>query len=40
MQFSAAQIAIMINGTVEGDAEASVASFGKIEEARAGQLAF
>ena len=40
MQFSAAQIAMMINGKVEGDAEVSVASFGKIEEAQAGQLAF
>ena len=40
MQFSAAQIAMMINGSIEGDAEASVASFGKIEEAQAGQLAF
>lgn len=40
MQFSAAQIAIMINGTVEGNADALVASFGKIEEAKTGQLAF
>ena len=40
MQFSAAQIAMLINGRVEGDAEASVGSFGKIEEAQAGQLAF
>ena len=40
MQFTAAQIALMINGKVEGDAEASVGSFGKIEEAQAGQLAF
>ena len=40
MQFTAAQIALMINGRVEGDAAASVASFGKIEEAVAGQLAF
>src|SRR5579871_4385909 len=40
MQFSAAQIAIIINGKVEGNAETSVASFGKIEEAQAGQLAF
>jgi UDP-3-O-[3-hydroxymyristoyl] glucosamine N-acyltransferase len=40
MQFSAAQIAMMLNGRVEGDASASVASFGKIEEAGAGQLAF
>lgn len=40
MQFSAAQIASLINAKVEGDAEAVVHSFGKIEEARQGQLAF
>lgn len=40
MQFSAAQIAMMINGKVEGNAETAVGSFGKIEEAQAGQLAF
>lgn len=40
MQFTAAQIASIINGKVEGNANATVASFGKIEEARAGQLAF
>lgn len=40
MQFTAAQIAMMINGTVEGNADTAVASFGKIEEAQSGQLAF
>lgn len=40
MQFTAAQIAMMINGKVEGNADTSVASFGKIEEAQSGQLAF
>src|SRR5580704_10815332 len=40
MQFSAAQIALLINGKAEGDPNALVASFGKIEEAVAGQLAF
>jgi UDP-3-O-[3-hydroxymyristoyl] glucosamine N-acyltransferase len=40
MQFSAAQIAALINGKIEGDAIASVGSFGKIEEAQNGQLAF
>ena len=40
MQFTAAQIAMMINGKIEGNAEVAVASFGKIEEAQAGQLAF
>jgi UDP-3-O-[3-hydroxymyristoyl] glucosamine N-acyltransferase len=40
MQFSAAQIAMLINGKTEGDPQASVGSFGKIEEAVAGQLAF
>jgi UDP-3-O-[3-hydroxymyristoyl] glucosamine N-acyltransferase len=40
MQFSAAQIAALINGKLEGDPEALVNNFGKIEEAEAGQLAF
>lgn len=40
MQFTAAQIAMMINGKVEGNADTAVASFGKIEEAQNGQLAF
>jgi UDP-3-O-[3-hydroxymyristoyl] glucosamine N-acyltransferase len=40
MQFSAAQLAQIINGTVEGDANATVWSFGKIEEANAGQISF
>jgi len=40
MQFSAAQIAQLINGRTEGDAERKVSSFGKIEEAENDQLAF
>src|SRR5579871_5343374 len=40
MQFSAAQIAMLIQGKIEGDPQTAVSSFGKIEEARAGQLAF
>lgn len=40
MQFTAAQIAMLINGQVEGDATIAVHSFGKIEEAGAGQLTF
>ncbi len=40
MQFTAAQIAMLIQGTIEGDANAAVQSFGKIEEAGAGQLTF
>ncbi|HVS95145.1 MAG TPA: UDP-3-O-(3-hydroxymyristoyl)glucosamine N-acyltransferase [Puia sp.] len=40
MQFSAAQIALLTNGKTEGDPLAAVGSFGKIEEAVAGQLAF
>ena len=40
MQFTAAQIAMMINGKVEGNADVAVNSFGKIEEAQKGQLAF
>lgn len=40
MQFSAAQIATLVNGKVEGDPSSAVASFAKIEEAESGQLAF
>lgn len=40
MQFSAAQIAMLIDGHVEGNGDTTVDSFGKIEEAKAGQLAF
>jgi UDP-3-O-[3-hydroxymyristoyl] glucosamine N-acyltransferase len=40
MTFSAAQIALLINGKVEGNADTGVLSFGKIEEAKSGQLAF
>jgi len=40
MQFTAAQIALMINGKVEGNPAAAVDSFGKIEEATVGQIAF
>jgi UDP-3-O-[3-hydroxymyristoyl] glucosamine N-acyltransferase len=40
MQFSAAQIAMMTGGKTEGDTTVTVDSFGKIEEAREGQLAF
>ena len=40
MQFSAAQISVLVNGKVEGDANATVSSFGKIEEAQEGQLTF
>ena len=40
MQFTAAQIALIVNGKVDGDVNKTVASFGKIEEATAGQLAF
>src|SRR5690606_34667744 len=40
MQFTAAQIAMLIQGNIEGDANAAVHSFGKIEEAGAGQLTF
>ena len=40
MTFTAAQIAIIINGKTEGDANVPIASFGKIEEAQPGQLAF
>jgi UDP-3-O-[3-hydroxymyristoyl] glucosamine N-acyltransferase len=40
MEFSALQIAQIINGKVEGDPTISVGSFGKIEEAKEGQLTF
>ncbi len=40
MTFPASQIAIIVNGKVEGDASAAVSSFGKIEEAIEGQLSF
>lgn len=40
MQFTAAQIAMLVNGQLEGNAAAAVSSFGKIEEAIEGQLSF
>lgn len=40
MQFTAAQISVLLNGKLEGSADATVSSFGKIEEAQQGQLTF
>ena len=40
MQFTAAQISILVNGKIEGNADTAVTSFGKIEEAEEGQLTF
>ncbi len=40
MKFSATQIAQITGGKVEGDGNVTVDSFGKIEEAREGQLSF
>jgi UDP-3-O-[3-hydroxymyristoyl] glucosamine N-acyltransferase len=40
MQFTAKQIADLINGKIEGDPNIAVSSFGKLEEATEGQLAF
>ncbi len=40
MQFPVAQIALIVSGKVEGNPETSVNSFGKIEEAKEGQLTF
>ena len=40
MQFTATQIAQLIQGKVEGDPGSAVHAFGKIEEAVAGQLSF
>jgi UDP-3-O-[3-hydroxymyristoyl] glucosamine N-acyltransferase len=40
MQFTAAQISILISGKIEGNTDVAVTSFGKIEEAEEGQLTF
>lgn len=40
MQFTATEIAKLINGQIEGDPEVTVSSFGKLEGAQQGQLAF
>ncbi|HEX5651732.1 MAG TPA: UDP-3-O-(3-hydroxymyristoyl)glucosamine N-acyltransferase [Chitinophagaceae bacterium] len=40
MTFSANQVSILINGKIEGNPDAAVHSFGKIEEAQEGQLSF
>jgi UDP-3-O-[3-hydroxymyristoyl] glucosamine N-acyltransferase len=40
MQFTAHELALMLNGTVEGDASLSVNRLAKIEEAEAGSLSF
>jgi UDP-3-O-[3-hydroxymyristoyl] glucosamine N-acyltransferase len=40
MQFTAQQIALLLNGTVEGDSSATVDKLAKIEEAQAGSLSF
>ena len=40
LEFSAQQIALMIQGQVEGDASVTVHNFGKIEEATVGQISF
>jgi UDP-3-O-[3-hydroxymyristoyl] glucosamine N-acyltransferase len=40
MVFSAKKISSLIDGKIEGDPEVIVSSFGKLEEAQAGQLAF
>ena len=40
MQFTAAQISMLVNGKLEGDPNIAVTSFGKIEEATTGQLSF
>lgn len=40
LQFNAQQIALMIQGTIEGDASVSVNNFGKIEEAQSGDISF
>jgi UDP-3-O-[3-hydroxymyristoyl] glucosamine N-acyltransferase len=40
MQFPATQIALLIKGSIEGNPDTMVDSFGKIEDAEAGQLTF
>ncbi len=40
MEFSATQIAALVNGTVEGDGSATVSTFAKIEEGRPGAISF
>ena len=40
MTFTALQIALLLNGKVEGNPDNAVGSFGRIEEAKSGQLAF
>src|SRR5205085_4203539 len=40
MTFPASQIALIVNGKIEGDADIAVTSVGKIEEAENGQLSF
>ncbi len=40
MTFPAAQIALLVNGRTEGDPNRMVVSFGKIEEAKEGELSF
>ena len=40
MQFSAAQIALLINGKVEGNPDTVISSFGKIQDAAERQLTF
>lgn len=40
MQFTAAQIAALVQGRIEGNPDSAVHSFGKIEEAAQGQLSF
>jgi UDP-3-O-[3-hydroxymyristoyl] glucosamine N-acyltransferase len=40
MTFTATQIAVLIDGKIEGSPEAAVRGFGRIEEAQQGQLAF
>src|ERR1700754_779126 len=40
MQFTAQDIGLMLNGTVEGDPKAKISQLAKIEEASAGSLSF
>jgi len=40
MNYSARQIALLVNGRLDGDPEVAVNAFGKIEDAKAGEISF
>ncbi len=40
MEFTARQIAELINGTVEGNPDVTIQNFGRLENASVGEIAF